>query len=76
MGNQQGSPNNGRRRRRSTALAAGFVTGSSGKVEEKYAITVSNRRVFRIDAVHPYAVWQFWSLSAPLSLALSLAYAP
>ncbi|CAM9559159.1 unnamed protein product [Ectocarpus sp. 6 AP-2014] len=37
MGQQQ-STDNAKRRRRSTALAAGFVTGSSGKVEEKYSI--------------------------------------
>eukprot|EP00903_Cladosiphon_okamuranus_P009815 g9329.t1 len=37
MGQQQ-SNQNGKRRRRSTALPAGFVTGSSGKVEEKYCI--------------------------------------
>ncbi|CAN0499286.1 unnamed protein product, partial [Ectocarpus sp. 12 AP-2014] len=37
MGQQQ-STGNGKRRRRTTALAAGFVTGSSGKVEEKYSI--------------------------------------
>lgn len=42
MGQQQ-SNQNAKRRRRSTALAAGFVTGSSGKVEEKYCIDVSPR---------------------------------
>lgn len=40
MGQQHSNPN-GKRRRRGTALAAGFVTGSSGKVEEKYTIDVS-----------------------------------
>lgn len=43
MGQQQ-SNQNAQRRRRGTALAAGFVTGSSGKVEEKYQIDVSLAR--------------------------------
>ncbi|CAM9920209.1 unnamed protein product [Scytosiphon promiscuus] len=37
MGQQQ-SQQDGKRRRRNTTLAAGFVTGSSGRVEEKYTI--------------------------------------
>lgn len=44
MGQHQ-SNQNGKKRRRNTALAAGFVTGSSGKVEEKYKIDVSWREL-------------------------------
>lgn len=40
MGQHQSSEKK-QKRRRSTALAAGFVTGTSGKVEEKYNIDVS-----------------------------------
>lgn len=33
-------------RRRNTALADGFITGTSGKVEEKYRIDVSSKSVY------------------------------
>lgn len=41
-------------RRRNSALANGFVTGTSGKVEEKYKIDVSkkNTAVFVIVKFH------------------------
>lgn len=53
MGQQQ-SNQNGKRRRRSTALAAGFVTGSSGKVEEKYCIDVSTACDQSGDEIFPH----------------------
>eukprot|EP00752_Nemacystus_decipiens_P004515 g4123.t1 len=64
MGQQQ-SNENGKRRRRSTALAPGFVTGSSGKVEEKYCIDMKPlgrghygvvRRCVNIETKQEYAM--------------------